>query len=320
MTGQRSLKVAAVIATGLTYLLIVLGGLVRVTDSGLSCPDWPTCYGHWVPLPADIAAVPGIAYSYGQVMLEWVHRLIAGVLLGPLVLAIAVLAVSLRARDRALPWLGVGLLLLLLVQGGLGAFTVFDSNSPWSVAVHLGNALIILAVLILVATRAAGLPSPVPAAPSVPVLAAAASVLALGAMASAAMTTKSGAALACATWPDCDGAWLPDLSDPLVAIHFSHRLLAAATGVAVLALWLACRGLDRARRRMALLALALVVAQVGLGALVILWQVPLPVAVLHQAVGVLLFVVLCRLLWRSAVAGRAASSERSADGLALHGA
>lgn len=320
MTGLRSLKIAAVAAAGLTYLLIVLGGLVRVTDSGLSCPDWPTCYGHWVPLPADIAAVPGITYTYGQVMLEWVHRLIAGVLLGPIVLAIAVLAVILRGRDPGLPWLGIGLLVLLLVQGGLGAFTVFDSNSPWSVAVHLGNALVILALLILVATRAAGLPVPRPPAPAVPLLAAIAAALALGAMASAAMTTKSGAALACATWPDCNGAWLPDLSDPLVAIHFAHRLLAAATGVAVLALWLACRRRDPARRRLASLALALVVAQVGLGALVIVWQVPLLMAVLHQAVGVLLFVVVCRLLWRAAAIGRPAPVERSSDGLALHGA
>ena len=62
----------------LTYALIVLGALVRTTNSGLSCPDWPTCYGHWVPLPSDLAAVPNLGYTYGQVMLEWVHRLIAG--------------------------------------------------------------------------------------------------------------------------------------------------------------------------------------------------------------------------------------------------
>ena len=63
----------------LIYALIVLGALVRTTNSGLSCPDWPTCYGHWVPLPSDLAAIPNLGYSYGQVMLEWVHRLIAGV-------------------------------------------------------------------------------------------------------------------------------------------------------------------------------------------------------------------------------------------------
>ena len=70
----------------LVYALIVLGAVVRTTNSGLSCPDWPTCYGHWVPLPGDSRPCPNIGYSYGQVMLEWVHRLIAGVLVGPLVL------------------------------------------------------------------------------------------------------------------------------------------------------------------------------------------------------------------------------------------
>ena len=80
-----SIRNTAALTAVLVYALIVLGAVVRSTNSGLSCPDWPTCYGHWVPLPGDIAAVPNLGYSYGQVMLEWVHRLIAGVLVGPLV-------------------------------------------------------------------------------------------------------------------------------------------------------------------------------------------------------------------------------------------
>src|ERR671914_1018263 len=84
---MKALHRAAGAALVLTYALIVLGALVRATGSGLSCPDWPTCYGHWVPLPGEIP--PEAGYSYFQVMLEWVHRLIAGVILGPLILVIA---------------------------------------------------------------------------------------------------------------------------------------------------------------------------------------------------------------------------------------
>ena len=141
MIPIRNLAAATAI---LVYALIVLGAVVRTTDSGLSCPDWPTCYGHWVPLPGDIAAVPNIGYSYGQVMLEWVHRLVAGVLVGPLVLLLAVLTFRIRRERRELASAGGALLVLLLLQAALGGLTVLDLNSAWSVAIHLGNALLAL--------------------------------------------------------------------------------------------------------------------------------------------------------------------------------
>jgi len=87
---MRALRLAAGGAALLTFCLIVLGAWVRATGSGLSCPDWPTCYGHWLPLPGEIP--PSVGYSYAQVMLEWLHRLIAGVILGPLILLIALVA------------------------------------------------------------------------------------------------------------------------------------------------------------------------------------------------------------------------------------
>ena len=92
--------------TGLTilfsYALIVLGAVVRATDSGIACPDWPRCYGVWLLTPSAFAAIPETAYSYGQVMLEWTHRLIAGFVVGPLVLALTVWAFRLRAAARTL--------------------------------------------------------------------------------------------------------------------------------------------------------------------------------------------------------------------------
>ncbi len=315
---MRGLRWTVIGASVLTYGLIVLGAFVRATDSGLSCPDWPTCYGHWVPLPADIAAVSGIRYTYGQVMAEWVHRLIAGTFVGPLTLVIAAWAFLRRGEDRRLPAIAGVALLLLLSQAALGGVTVLDRNSPWSVALHLGNALLFLASLLLLVERT-GRPIATPVSRALAWLAAGTTVTAWLAMLSAAMTTKMGAALACATWPSCDGLLIPDLGDPLIRIHFAHRALAAVTALGVLALLLASARMPPPIRRLARLAALVIAAQITLGALVIVWQVPLATAVLHMAVGVLVFVLLTLLTWRS-FAVASPKPEESAHGLALHGA
>lgn len=296
MTTLKRLAVAAALTT---YALIVLGAWVRATDSGLSCPDWPTCWGFWVPTPGRIESLGNIGYTYGQVMLEWVHRFVAGIILGPMILVLGVLAWRARGEDRSLPWLGTALILLLLFQGALGGFTVLDQNSPWSVALHLGTALVILSLILLVFERAQAWPRPAPERGVLP-LAALVWLLALGAMVSAAMTAKSGASLACATWPLCDGALIPDLSHPAVQLHFSHRALAAATGIGIVALAV----LARRERPLAIAAMILVALQIGLGGLVIVLMIPTWAAVLHQALGVSIFVLITLLMWRS-VCGRA---------------
>jgi len=287
------LRRATGLALILTYVLIVLGAWVRATGSGLSCPDWPTCYGHWVPLPSEIP--PEAGYAYFQVMLEWVHRLIAGVILGPLILVIGWLGWRARGEQPRLP-LYVGLLIgLLLIQGLLGGVTVLDQNSPWSVAVHLTTALILFSVLWLIFERTRG-PAVAIAGPA-RLLSGVVWLLALGAMASAAMTAKSGASLACSTWPLCDGAWIPDLSDPEIRLHITHRWFAAGVGLGVVALAWFTRELA-ALRRLALLALALVTAEIALGGLVIVLAVPIWIAVVHQALGVLIFGVISLVMWR----------------------
>jgi heme A synthase len=283
------------VALATTYGLIVLGAWVRATNSGLSCPDWPTCYGHWLPLPGEIPAEAG--YSYGQVMLEWLHRLIAGVLLGPLILAIAWLCWRARAAMPRLPLYGGMLILLLLVQASLGGVTVLDQNSPWSVALHLVTALVLFSLLWLIFERTGPIAAAGPGG-AVRGLAVATWLLALGTMAGAAMTAKSGASLACASWPLCNGALIPDLADPLVRLHASHRWFAAGTALGVLALALATRS-EPALRGLARGALVLIAAQILLGALVIVQEIALGLAILHQAVGVLTFALIARLLWRS---------------------
>jgi heme A synthase len=294
---MKALRAAAGIAVALTFGLIVLGAWVRATGSGLACPDWPMCYGHWLPLPA---IPPDAGYAYFQVLSEWVHRLVAGFLLGPLVLLIAVLAWRAREANPRLPAYGLALVLLLLVQAGLGGLTVLDQNSPWTVALHLSTALVLFSLLWLIFERA----RPSEPAGTVDPLAGLVWLLALGTMASAAMVTKSGASLACASWPLCNGALVPDLGDALVRLNFAHRLLALATGLAVLALVFRARpGL----RPLAGVALVLMAIQIGLGGLFVLLAGPLWAGLVHQAFGVLTFGLLSLLLWRS---GRGAPAAR----------
>ena len=318
---MRAIRLTAAATAILVYALIVLGAVVRTTNSGLSCPDWPTCYGHWLPLPADIAALPSVGYSYGQVMLEWVHRLIAGVFVGPLVLVVALLAFRYRHDAPRIALSGGLLVLLLLVQGALGGLTVLDQNSPWSVAIHLGNALLVLTMTLRIAILASP-PAPTASARFLCRSAVVAWVLALLAMMSAAMAAKSGASLACTTWPLCEGALVPDLGDELVRLHFLHRVLAAVTACAVMVLFWRSRtsaGLSHGLARLVALATVLVLVQVALGAMVILLEAPVWNAVLHQAVGVLTFAVVTVILWRCAAAG-GASTVGERDGLALRGA
>jgi heme A synthase len=143
------------------------------------------------------------------------------------------------------------------------------------------------------------------------------------AMVTAAMTAKSGASLACATWPSCNGTFLPSLDDPLVRIHVAHRALAAVTGLALLALFVVGRRAGPVLRPLTSLSLLLVLGEIGLGALVIVWAVPTHAAVLHQAVGVLTFAVVTLTLWIAMVrrqlvrAGRGGLGE--GDGYALQG-
>jgi heme A synthase len=106
-----------------------------------------------------------------------------------------------------------------------------------------------------------------------------------------------------------------------VRIHFAHRVLAAATALALLAL--AAVAWRTRYRGHALAALALVTCQVALGALVIVLQVPTWNAVLHQAVGVLTFALIAGLWWRAsapAAVPRTAPTIGERHGLALRGA
>lgn len=281
-----------------TFFQIILGGVTRLTNSGLSCPDWPRCYGMMVPTPEGIAALGGTDYAYFQIMLEWLHRLTAGVIVGPLVLILTLMAWRLASRHRGLLGIMVAALVLVVIQAGLGGLTVLDRNSPWSVAVHLSVALIFLAVLLLAHRRADRSARPDSAGARVHALAGIAAVIALVTVASGAMMAKSGASLACTTWPFCNGALIPDMSDPYISLHYGHRLLALIASLLILGLAFSLRGTERGPvRKSTNMAASAVLLQVVLGAGVVLMGVPVWLAALHLALGVVVFGSLVSAFW-----------------------
>ncbi len=303
---MRGLHRLTSVALVLTFALMVIGAMVRVTGSGLACPDWPRCYGMWLPTPAKLAAITEVSYTFGQVMLEWTHRLFAGVIVA-FVAIMCVWALRRRRLGRALVPLMATAMILLLIQGGLGALTVFEHNSPESVVAHLTIALLFFAALIrvfLVSQRLIGFD----ASPDRPIrglrpATGVALAAALLTAASGAMTAASGASLACDSWPLCGGD-VSDLDHTLVRIHFGHRLL-ALTSVLLIAGLLAfawTRRLDAPHflRDMATAAV-LSLIQVALGAAVVLTGVSPWTAIVHQAVGILTFAALAVAYWRPLV-------------------
>lgn len=124
-----------------TYLLMVLGAYTSAIGAGLSCPDWPTCYGTWLPfLQPDVVA--GSPYSVWQIAAEWTHRALA-MLVGVLILATAIAAWQLDRRPLIVRSAGVAVVLLPL-QVLLGRLTVTASLQPIIVTSHLATAILIL--------------------------------------------------------------------------------------------------------------------------------------------------------------------------------
>jgi len=251
-------------AAACTYLLIVLGAVVRITGSGMGCGDhWPLCNGHLFPPLNDIGTV-----------IEWSHRLVAA-LVSILVAALGLYAWRLRARagstEQYVPGnAGYVALGLLIVQILLGAITVKFELPAWSVVLHLGTAMLLLATLLLAARGTPpgfrpGLAAPVTGLAFITVL-------------FGALTANLGAAAACGGFPLCNGEiWIS--AGPLAWIHWTHRLLAYAL-TAVTAVWAVKTPGGGAK-----IVLGLIVLQVIVGAAAVLSGLPGVLQAAHVAVG-----------------------------------
>jgi cytochrome c oxidase assembly protein subunit 15 len=329
------LRRLAWLATAFALLVIVFGAFVRLSNAGLSCPDWPTCYGQltWPTQSHDIvranAAFPDRPVEADKAWREQAHRILVGAL-SLLTFALAAWAWWRRrdlGRFAVVPWFAA---VFILFQAALGMWTVTLKLLPLVVAAHLLGGMTLFALLAYTALRLSIEPmkiGPMKIGPAGNVENAALRrmtvigiVLLAAQMALGGWTSANYAALACGTdFPTCLGQWSPptDFHSAFVlwrgigvdyeggvldaaartAIQLAHRLGA----LIVFAYGLVLAVLAVRRRETRALGFALVVAlllQVALGIGNVLLGLPLPVATAHNGGAALLLFVLLALLLR----------------------
>jgi cytochrome c oxidase assembly protein subunit 15 len=317
-THARWFRRIAIAAALLAFAVVVLGAYVRLSDAGLGCPDWPTCYGHWTAGGAEAnteavaKAFPGHTVRYTLAIREMLHRYFATGL-GLLLVVLAMLAVVNR-RQRNLPVaLPVFLAAFVIVQGIFGALTVTLRLQPIIVTAHLLGGMTTLAILAWLVAEPEVRTATAPERMLLPWALAGLAVLALQ-LALGGWVSANYAAVACPDFPTCQNAWLPpmDLSDGLtlwhplgvdytggvldhparVAIHFVHRLGALVTTLvlATIALAILVQSRSSRLRFAALGVLGALGLQLVLGITLVMTGFPLALAALHNAGAALLLV------------------------------
>jgi heme A synthase len=251
MAGVKAFRRLAVVTAIFAYLQIALGGVVRVTGSGLGCPDWPLCHGRPYP-PANLNSI-----------IEYSHRAVGSVT-ELLITVTAILAwVVWRSRRPVVAWLATASLVAGLGEALLGAGVVANELASWLVLIHLALAMIILGFL--VATVVASMPAssgiPDPGFRRLVAIAAGATYLLL---LTGSSVVASGADAGCRSWPLCGSGFAPDFNgvNAFTMLHRGSVLVIGALLVFVLVRAARLSGL----RIMAIATLAIFGLQVGVGA------------------------------------------------------
>jgi heme A synthase len=242
---MRRTRIAAAAAATATWVLIVVGGYVRVTGSGMGCPDWPRCHGQWLP-PDSLAAI-----------IEVTHRYAAGTV--SLLVLIALTLAYLSRKEAPGPWRAILLAaVLIVIQIGLGAWTVMTANRGDTVVIHLLTALATLGALTWAAVP------PGLGRVSRPAALLVGSTLALAAVGGAVQVTNGG--FLCPEFPLCGSAW-PSERGTAAELHMVHRMLALVTGVVLGGVVISLRrgGAPRRAWRLGVLAVCLFATQALIG-------------------------------------------------------
>ncbi|WP_288363466.1 COX15/CtaA family protein [uncultured Spongiibacter sp.] len=305
-------------------IVLGMGVFTRLADAGLGCPDWPGCYGHvlWPTEDHEVAraneAYPEMPVEHDKTWPEMVHRYLA-TSLGLFTIGILVFALRNRGPEQPLK-LPVFLLAFIILQGMFGMWTVTLKLWPQVVTAHLLGGFTTISLLWLLTLRLNNqrwqLPAIVePKLTALRPLVVVGLLIVVGQIALGGWTTSNYADIASPDFPRCQGAWLPPMdfangfniaqqvgpnylggvldNDARVAIHVSHRIGAIITSLYLLFLFVKLRGLATApAKRLSVVMLAVLVAQVLLGISNIVFNFPIAVAVTHNLVGALLLLVM----------------------------
>lgn len=289
------------IATATTaYILIVFGSHVRVTESGMGCPSWPLCYDAYGPIPEFHA------------LMEQVHRYLAA-LVTILVAATAVSALRGRRNRPAALRPALWSCGVIGVQVALGAITVFASNEPWTVAMHLiaGLSLLAITTVTAVCALAPRRPASGPRLRPLAWVTVGATFLLLLA-GSLVVVGEHEEVVSCPSWPLCTA---PGADPAMVALHLAHRGVALLAGIAIVVFalhalrdWRAVRG----ARVLAAASIVLLLVTAGAGAISAIFEGPLWWQDAHLAAASAVLVVVVALAAAGWLAG--ADSRQQPDG------
>jgi heme a synthase len=150
---------------GAVYVLILVGGIVRATGSGMGCPDWPKCFGTWIP-PTDISQLPAnykeifgaklkgeVTFHALKTWIEYLNRLV-GVLIGLLVFGTFIASFfAFWKKDKTIVWLSFIAFILVGFEGWLGSKVVSSELHPVMITLHMVLSIVIVFILLYAVAR-----------------------------------------------------------------------------------------------------------------------------------------------------------------------
>jgi heme a synthase len=289
--STKGLRALAASATATTFVLIAIGALVRATGSGLGCTGWPKCTkDRWLP-PLEHHAI-----------IEYTHRMAAFVAV-VLIVWLAILAWRRYRHVERVFRPAVAAAVLVVFQAVLGGIVVKGDLHALLVTAHFMTAMVLAGTLVVATVGAYTIevgPTDLRPPDGLSRLARATAGTVFALLGVGAYVRGEGAGLAFRDWPLMDGRVVPSLSQLRSALHFTHRALAVAALVLVVALAVRARR-DRAERPatavLGLVAVVLISAQILVGALNVWTRLSAGAVTAHVA--------LAGLLWGTVVAAAA---------------
>lgn len=273
----------------LIFINILFGPLVRATDSGLACPDWPLCYGKVIPPPEF------------RIWMEVGHRIYSG-LLGFVILGLSIVIFKDKdLRDR-FGLLALAALVVLINQVILGKLTVTKLLDPGTVNMHLLNAVLLFTLIVSITAKANYIQKTKTEVIKLiqwnqifsgrNLLITCAVLLVFFQLFMGGRVSSNYAGLACPDWPTCHGKWFPEM-EGLVRIQMEHRIVAYIILIVIVANFTISifKSYDARTRLFLKMALHTVGLQIILGVSNVLFQLPILVTALHTGVGVAVFIL-----------------------------
>lgn len=271
------------------FLNILFGPLVRATNSGLACPDWPLCFGKVVPPPEF------------TIYMEVGHRIYSALLSVLLLYTVVFIFVKSELR-KYFGILGFLSILVIIIQITLGALTVTKLLDPTTVNLHLLNAVLLLTIIVTITVKAKFMRDNKEFMPGffsnwfqnkVYWLLGLSVLFVYFQLYMGGRVSSHYAGLVCPDWPTCNGVWFPPMKGP-VGYQMEHRFVAYFILVLVLVNYFIVKPVAKAKNPQLLFFLKmssiLVILQVLIGITNVLLKLPVLLTALHSGMGVALFI------------------------------